>query len=112
MKLLIDQNISHRIIDSISDVYPNSIHVTELDLENSSDEAIWKYALINEFTLLTTDSETCSRNVISKESPKIICIQSDVVTTTKVEWTLRVNQKTIADFITGTDISNCLLIKV
>ena len=112
MKLLIDQNISHKIIDSISDIYPESIHVTELNLAEDTDLQIWEYALVNDFVFLTTDSETCNRNVISTNSPKIICIKSEVVTTTKVEWTLRVNQETIEQFINSNDISSCLLIKV
>lgn len=112
MKLLIDQNISHNIIDSISDIYPNSIHITELKLVNNSDFEIWEYALTNNYVLLTTDSEACNRNVISNKSPKIICIQSEVVTTTKVEWILRVNQDTIEEFITNNSVSSCLLIKV
>ena len=112
MKLLIDQNISHKIIDSISDIYPNSIHVTELTLTEGSDLEIWEFALTNDFVFLTTDPETCNRNVISERSPKIICIQSEVITTTKVEWTLRVNQESIEQFINSTDISSCLLIKV
>jgi len=112
MKLLIDQNISHKIIDSISDIYPKSIHVTELTLTEGSDLEIWEFALVNDFVFLTTDPETCNRNVISEQSPKIICIQSEVITTTKVEWTLRVNQESIEQFINNSDISSCLLIKV
>ena len=112
MKLLIDQNISHNIIDSISDIYPNSIHITELKLIEDSDLEIWEYAKLNNFVFLTTDPEACNRNVISSPSPKIICIQSEVVTTTKVEWTLRVNQDTIEQFIDNDNVSSCLLIKV
>ena len=112
MKLLIDQNISHRIIDSISDIYPDSIHLTEVHLATSSDLEIWEYALNHDLILLTTDPEACNRNVLSSIAPKIICIQSEVVTTNKVEWTLRVNQELIQQFVDGEDLSNCLLIKV
>lgn len=112
MKLLIDQNISHRIIDSISDIYPDSIHLTELSLQKYSDLEVWEYALANKFIILTSDPETCNQNVISKNAPLIICIQSEVVTTNKVEWTLRVNQETIEQFVKGDGVSNCLVIKV
>ena len=112
MKLLIDQNISHRIIDSISDIYPESVHLKDIHLLHNSDLELWEFALNNHYVLVTTDLEACNRNVLENNSPKIICISSEVVTTTKVEWVLRVHFETIQQFITGEDFTNCLVIKV
>ena len=38
MKLLFDQNISHRLIANIQDILPESKQVRELGLENNSDK--------------------------------------------------------------------------
>ena len=112
MKLLIDQNISHRIIDSISDIFPDSIHVKDIHLLHNSDLELWEFALNNTYVLVTTDVEACNRNVLENNGPKIICVSSEVVTTTKVEWVLRVHFDTIEQFITAEDLSNCLVIKI
>jgi predicted nuclease of predicted toxin-antitoxin system len=42
MKLLFDQNISHRLIYLIKDIYPEAKQVREIGLENSSDKQIWE----------------------------------------------------------------------
>lgn len=112
MKLLFDQNISQRIIDSISDIFPNAVHITELGLSNSSDFEVWDYSLKNDFVLVTCDTECVNRNVLSENSPRIICVQADVVTTNKVEWSLRVNQETIVEFINEQGPTNCLILQV
>lgn len=44
MKLLLDQNISFRIVKKIQDIYPGSKQVREQGLENSKDSFIWTYA--------------------------------------------------------------------
>ena len=42
MKLLFDQNISHRLISYIKDIYPQARQVREIGLENASDKQIWE----------------------------------------------------------------------
>jgi predicted nuclease of predicted toxin-antitoxin system len=49
MKLLLDQNISFRIVSKIQDLYPGSKQVRELGLENSKDFTIWSFAQDNGF---------------------------------------------------------------
>ncbi|MEB3294695.1 MAG: DUF5615 family PIN-like protein [Synechococcales bacterium] len=44
MKLLLDENLSDRIIHRIVDLYPNSEHVKNLGLINTDDVVIWEYA--------------------------------------------------------------------
>jgi len=44
MRLLLDVNLSDRIIYKICDLYPDSEHVKTLSLTNTDDALIWKYA--------------------------------------------------------------------
>ncbi|MEH2301145.1 MAG: DUF5615 family PIN-like protein [Nostoc sp.] len=41
MKLLLDENLSDRIISQILDLYPDSVHVKTLGLINTDDVVIW-----------------------------------------------------------------------
>lgn len=44
MKLLLDENLSDRIIHRIVDLYPDSEHVKTLGLSNTDDAVVWEYA--------------------------------------------------------------------
>ena len=52
MKLLLDQNISFRLIKLISDIYPEVKQVRDLGLENYTDSEIWDYAKANDYTIV------------------------------------------------------------
>jgi len=44
VKLLLDQNISFRIVKGIEKLFPESNQVRRLGLENAADKLIWDYA--------------------------------------------------------------------
>jgi predicted nuclease of predicted toxin-antitoxin system len=62
VKLLFDE-ISPRLVESLSDVYPLSVHVHECHLGSSDDVAIWEYAKARGFTVVSKDSDFQERNV-------------------------------------------------
>lgn len=111
MKLLIDQNISKRIIDSITDIFPGSIHVKNAKLSNFSDLEVWNFAQKNDLILVSTDPEVFDRCVLSSNSPKTIYVVSETITTNKMEWALRINQSSIEKFY-NEDPASCLRIQV
>lgn len=57
MKLLFDQNISHRLVTRLKDIFPESRQIRDLDLENSTDKQIWEYAKEYDFTIVTFDDD-------------------------------------------------------
>ncbi len=44
MRLLFDQNLSFRLVRLLADIYPDSVHVRDLDLLEADDAAIWRHA--------------------------------------------------------------------
>ena len=44
MKLLLDQNISRKLVPLLREEFPDCAHVAELDLARSTDRQIWDYA--------------------------------------------------------------------
>jgi predicted nuclease of predicted toxin-antitoxin system len=42
VKLLLDENLSPRLIEQLSDLYPGSAHVQECGLGSTDDAAIWE----------------------------------------------------------------------
>ena len=51
MKLLIDQNLSPRLVNSLSDIFPESTHVYEIGLGEADDSEVWEYANQNNYTI-------------------------------------------------------------
>lgn len=45
MKLLLDHNLSPRLVFRLADLYPNSQHVFPLDMGEAKDTDIWEYAI-------------------------------------------------------------------
>jgi predicted nuclease of predicted toxin-antitoxin system len=43
VKLLFDQNLSHRLVAALADLYPGSVHVREVGLRNADDAAVWDH---------------------------------------------------------------------
>ena len=57
MKLLFDQNLSRKLVALLAELYPESAHVVEVDLLESPDREIWKFAKTRDFVIVTTDSD-------------------------------------------------------
>ena len=57
MKLLFDQNLSRRLVGTLSIDYPESSHVTEVGLETATDAEIWTYAGEHGFVIVSKDSD-------------------------------------------------------
>jgi len=62
VKLLLDENLSDRIVDRIVDLYPISEHVKTLALTNTDDGIIRQYAKDNSFVIVSKDSDFHQRS--------------------------------------------------
>jgi len=47
MKLLFDENLSHRLVDRLAAEFPGSIHVRDVGLKAVGDPKVWAYAAAN-----------------------------------------------------------------
>lgn len=57
MKLLLDENLSRRLVPFLQDAYPGSSQVVLLGLERASDYDVWRYAGEHDFVLVTQDAD-------------------------------------------------------
>ncbi len=57
MKLLLDENISRRIVVALSEKFPNSSHVELVGLAGSTDSEICEYASKHGFVVVTKDED-------------------------------------------------------
>ncbi|HEY9705747.1 MAG TPA: DUF5615 family PIN-like protein [Allocoleopsis sp.] len=75
MKLLLDENLSDRIIPKIIDLYPESDHVKTLGLTNTDDAVIWEYAKTHDFIIVSKDADFHQRSLLLGHPPKFIYIR-------------------------------------
>jgi predicted nuclease of predicted toxin-antitoxin system len=64
MRLLLDENLSHRILLEIADLFPGSAHVKTHDLLRTDDEKIWDFAKRNGFAIISKDSDFHQRSLV------------------------------------------------
>ncbi len=107
MRLLFDQNISHRLIRQVQDVFPDAKQVRELGLENKSDKFIWEFAKENEYSIVTFDADFYDLSLVWGHPPKIIWIRTSNQTTKHIEKILRKHVSTLMDFFQDDNLA-CL----
>ena len=98
MKLLLDENLSDRLIYRILDLYPNSEHVKTLGLINTDDPIIWEYAKVNHFVIVSKDSDFHQRSLLYGHPPKFIYLRIGNCPTSKIVQILRDNFNVIRQF--------------
>ena len=98
MKLLLDQNLSHRLLDTIGPLFPGSGHVRQLGLEDAGDEAIWEFARENDFAIVPKDSDFRQRSFFYGLPPKVVWIRCGNGSTRDIERVLIRHTETIRLF--------------
>ena len=108
MKLLFDQNLSPRLPQKLSDIFPNSMHVRDVGLRDSTDAEIWKYALQNDLTIVSKDSDFQQRSLLYGHPPKFVWLRVGNYPVKTVEELLRKHSISIHTF--GIDATNSHLL--
>jgi predicted nuclease of predicted toxin-antitoxin system len=98
VRLLLDENLSDRIISKIINLYPESKHVKQLSLINTDDALIWQYAKVNEYAIVSKDSDFHQRSLLYGHPPKFIYLRIGNSPTSKIVQILRDNFDSIAEF--------------
>ena len=99
MKFLFDHNLSPRLIQRLADLYPQSLHVSDVVLEKESDLIVWSYAQANGFDIVTKDSDFNDLAFLHGFPPKILWLQLGNCTTEEIEEALRKNADLIRQFL-------------
>lgn len=109
MKLLFDENLSHKLARLLEDLFPNSTHVRAVGLEASDDPLVWEYAKDNGFILVSKDADMHQRSFLFGHPPKVVWIRLGNCSTSDVEKLLRQNVATINIFFDDPDTSFLVL---
>ncbi len=106
MKLLFDQNLSFKLCERLTDLFPNSSHVRILGLEKADDRAVWSYARANGYALVSLDADFAEMATLLGPPPKVIWLRQGNLPTPAVEALLRSHAEAIGVF--DSDAAACL----
>lgn len=75
MKLLLDENLSRRIVPFLQTAFPGSTQIALLGLEGASDSELWQYAKDNDFVIVSRDSDFQERSLVAGHPPQIVWLK-------------------------------------
>lgn len=104
MRLLFDNNLSHRLIENLSDLFPESSQVMIEGLDDADDGIIWKFAQENEFVIVTKDSDFHDLSILKGSPPKVIWLRIGNCRILDIERIMRKNIAEIDAFLNDPNI--------
>ena len=98
MKLLFDQNLSHKLVLAVADLFPGSAHVRDAGLASAEDRAVWDFAKSQSYCIISKDDDFHQRSFLYGHPPKVIWVRLGNCTTAQVETAIRRHASDIATF--------------
>jgi predicted nuclease of predicted toxin-antitoxin system len=76
MKLLLDENLSRRLVPFLQHDFPETTQVTLLGLESSSDQEIWQRAKVDGYVVVTRDADFQELSLVWGAPPYVIRLRT------------------------------------
>ena len=99
VRLLLDQNLSPLLVCSLSDLFPDMLHVRDVGLQRAGDDVVWAYALQHDVVIVSKDSDFRQRSFLLGAPPKVVWVRLGNCTTAEVETLLRVHHDDLHAFV-------------
>jgi predicted nuclease of predicted toxin-antitoxin system len=100
MKLLLDENLSWRMIKMLAPISEEIVHVSDLKITQPADDiSIWNYAKKNGFTVISKDDDFEKIVLLRKAPPKLIYLKTYNLDTKKLVALILGNKDKIMQFV-------------
>lgn len=103
MRLLFDQNLSRTLVGDLRDEFPQSQHVTALDLDTATDREIWDYAGEHGYVIASKDSDFRQLAFLHGPPPKVVWLRVGNASTATVLRILLDHTKVVEAFAFSED---------
>ena len=98
MKLLLDENLSSRLVSSLAELFGEIVHVREVGLREADDRTIWDWAKSNRHLVVTADADFVALSQRLGFPPKVVHLEQCDFPYRVIESLLRRNAVRIAEF--------------
>jgi predicted nuclease of predicted toxin-antitoxin system len=109
VNLLFDQNLSHRLVRSLADIFPSSDHVRNVELGRADDDGVWEYAAAQGLMIVSKDSDFHQLSFVRSHPPKVVWIRRGNCSTSEIESLLRQHEADLRAFERDPDASFLVL---
>jgi predicted nuclease of predicted toxin-antitoxin system len=104
VKLLLDENLSRRVLRSLVELFPGSSHAKLEALQQVPDELVWDYAQSNNFCLVSADSDFFEMATALGPPAKLIWLRGCKYPALEAEELLRSHADRIAEFLDDSEL--------
>ena len=98
MKLLLDQNLSWRLVSELQDLFPGFRHVREAGMDRADDDVGWEYAQREGFIVMSKDSDFQQRRLLHGAPPRCIWLRIGNCSTNEIANLVRKHAADIQEF--------------
>jgi predicted nuclease of predicted toxin-antitoxin system len=98
VKLLLDQNLSRKLVHALEPVFPETTHVIFARLDRATDSDIWHWARLRGFTIATKNTDMVDLCVLRGAPPKVLWLRVGNCATELILEVILRNQPRIASF--------------
>lgn len=103
LKLLLDENLSFRLAKHLSAYFTEVMHVSTKSLSSRPDREIWQAAKLNNWVIVTNDSDFQFLSSVQGCPPKVVRINSGNKSTKEYARIIAIRAELIAQFSQGED---------
>lgn len=98
VRLLLDENLSERLVPRLGDLFPGSTHVRSLGQGGATDHSVWEIARTGEFILVSRDEDFVTLSILRGAPPKVIWLDIGNARNAIIESLLRSRANDIERF--------------
>ena len=106
MKLLLDENLSRRLVPFLQHDYPGSNQVVLLGMESASDKEVWQKAREDGYVIDTRGADFQELSLVWGQPPKVIRLKTMNQSRAATLKVLTENRDAIADALVGNDLAS------
>jgi predicted nuclease of predicted toxin-antitoxin system len=109
VKLLLDENLSHRLIGIFEARFPGSAHVCSQGLRGATDAGIWQYARSHELAITSKDTDFREKSLVEGYPPKVVWLDVGNARTSEIRVLIERERERIERFLSDDDASLLVL---
>jgi predicted nuclease of predicted toxin-antitoxin system len=109
VKLLLDENLSRKLVRRVVDLFPESAHLVDVGLLKAADPDIWEFAKANGFCIVSADADFYELASTHGPPPKVIWLKGCDYPTDVAEGLLRSQAIRIAEFLKEPELAVLIL---
>lgn len=107
MKLLLDENLSRRVVPLLVTDFPGTTQIALQGMEQASDSEIWQFARENDFVIVTKDADFYELSLLHGAPPKVIWLKTGNVAKAEIVSVLLGNRVAIEEALASI-VVNCV----